>query len=189
MMKFLLFLLIPLISFGQLKHTEEGILYYEEVVSVEKDASTIHDAIEEFLATYAGDSNYAIKLNKEDQILSKGNIPIVGPNHLNIVLNTEFKEGRYRILIDEILLNNKAPFTDNKDVNTQVALDQMEKMYIKQGKLSEFQELKESGEAEKQVAGFVEMNKFFYPKGEEKLLAFVDSLKEYVLNYNKNSDW
>ena len=190
-MKKLLLILLLLtfnFSYSQLKKNTDGTIYYEEIVETGKTVTETHDAIEEFLATYSANSNYAIKINKADQILAKGDIVIVGPNELNIVLNTEFKEGRYRILINEITLNEKSPFTDDVALNTKVALESMEKMYSKAGKIDEFKKLKESGEAEKQVEGFVSMNKYFYPKGEAKLLAFVESLKEYVSNYNK-SDW
>ncbi|MDT0646326.1 hypothetical protein RM545_06455 [Zunongwangia sp. F260] len=185
----LLTLILPLLCSSQLKKDDDGTLYYEEVIETDLSIAEIHDAIEQYLATYSDNSNYVIKINKEDQILAKGDIPIIGPNELNIVLNTEFKEGRYRIFINELMLNKKDPFTNDEELNTKIALDQMEKRYSKQGKLSEFQKLKKSGEAEKHVSGFVEMNKFFYPKGETKLLAFVEDLKQYISDFNSDSDW
>lgn len=181
--------LTSLISYSQLKNNTDGTLYYEEVIETDKSITKVHNAVEQFLATYSSNSNYAIKINKETQIIAKGDIPIIGPNELNIVLNTEFKEGRYRIFLDEITLNNKSSFTNDKELLTRIALDQMKQLYTKQGKLEEFKKLKESGEAEKQVEGFVSMNDFMYAKGEAKLLSFVQSLKEYVLSYDNNSDW
>lgn len=184
----ILILLVPYVVLSQLKTLEDGTLYFEEIVENEKAIQNNHDAVEQFLATYSGDSNTSIKINKEDQILAKLAVPIIGPNKINVVLNTEFKEGKYRIVIDEMLLNDKYPFSTDRDFNIKLALKQIEETYLKKGEIVKFREMEESGAALEEAEMFVDFTSDLQIRGNEKLLLFIDSFKDYI-NKFKTSDW
>ncbi|MCM8568872.1 hypothetical protein NE848_05755 [Gramella jeungdoensis] len=186
---FLLIILMTGIINAQLKVNENGSVYYEEVVETKKSISEVHDAIEQFLATNSGNSNYTIKINEDDKILSKGNINVIGPNKLEVVLNTEFKPGRYRILMDPISWNGKFPLAPEMNFDKGKAKEEMKQMYINKGMEKTYNKKDEKGEIDSDIQEFVDMQTMLYDKAKEKLNSFATSLKEYVSNYKKDSDW
>ncbi|WP_034917835.1 hypothetical protein [Gillisia sp. CAL575] len=189
-MKNLLTTLLILVSISlnaQLKTNDSGSVYYEEIVETDKSIAEVHSAVEEFLATNSGNSNYVIKINEDDKILSKGNLSVVGPNKLEIVLNTEFKDGRYRILIDPISWNGKAPLTLEMNFDKVKAKADMRQMYIDKGLEKAYNKKEKSGEIDADIQQFVDMQTLMYDKSKAKILSFVQSLKEHV--DNSKSDW
>ncbi|WPY97612.1 hypothetical protein [Christiangramia sp. OXR-203] len=184
----LLLLLVNYSVFAQLKIKDDKTVFYEEVIETDKTTKEVHDAVEEFLATNSGNSNYTIKINNEDQILSKGQISVIGPNKLEIVLNTEFKDGRYRILMDPISWNGKSPLTESMNFDKEKAKEDMKQMYIDKGMEKTYEKKDKKGEIDADIQEFVKMQTMLYDKSKEKIINFANSLKKYVSN-KENSEW
>ena len=154
-MKKIYLILITVLLFNcsaeaQLKTKENDVMYYEEVVEINKSASEIHDAVEEFLALSSNNSNYTIKLNQSDKIISKGVLSVVGKTKLGVTLKVEFKDYKYKLLIDPISWSNKSLFTKSMHFDRNKAKKMQKEMYLKSG-LSEkkYQKIKKSREVSK----------------------------------------
>ena len=196
-MKKIYLILITVLLFNysaeaQLKTKENDVMYYEEVVEINKSASEIHDAVEEFLALSSNNSNYTIKLNQSDKIISKGVLSVVGKTKLGVTLKVEFKDYKYKLLIDPISWSNKSLFTKSMHFDRNKAKKMQKEMYLKSG-LSEkkYQKKDDSGEIDADIDQFIEMQKKIYTKASSKIISFTETLKEFVVNHKSSlkNDW
>ena len=110
MKKFLLLLiLIPSVSFSQIQYNTDSSFVFQEVYEVQLSKPEIRKKVNEWIALNFNNSNNVIKLNSEDKIIVKGNL---GKPDIDFDLITEFKDGRYKILIDNISELDKPLYYD-----------------------------------------------------------------------------
>lgn len=184
---FLLLFFSAMNCFSKLKVSDSGTVYYEEIVETEKSIKDVHNLVQEWIAVNFTNSNYVTKINTDDQILIKGKA-MLGKTKMEIVLNTEFKEGRYRILMDPITIGESGNLLKNEmDFDKEKAIEISRAMYASRGKEKLFEKQLKSGEIEKDIEEFKKMQQMMYDKSKEKINDIAQSLKFYV-NKGK-SDW
>ncbi len=105
--------IIPVISFSQMQTDENDNLYFEKVYEVGLSQEKIKSNVNEWVATSFNDANNVIKMNTSDKIIAKGifNIENVYKGfssnlEIHYDLITEFKENRYKILIENLIIKN-----------------------------------------------------------------------------------
>src|SRR5690554_6549099 len=103
---------LPALAFGQFKEDAEKNLYFEKVYQVEMDAPVIREKVFEWVATNFNDTEKVIQMNTENKIVVNGrldnsltvmNVPVSA--HLKFIMSTEFREGRYKVLINNLQQN------------------------------------------------------------------------------------
>jgi len=100
MKKFLLLLiLIPPVSFSQIQYNPDSSFVFQEVYEVPFSKQEIKTKANEWIALNFNNSNNVIRLNTEDKIILKGNL---GKPDIDFDLITEFKDGRYKLIINNI---------------------------------------------------------------------------------------
>ncbi len=92
-------ILIHFSSFAQIKYHSDSTFYFESVYKVELNKQEIRNKTNEWIALNFKNSNNVIKMNSEDKIIAKGNLDSPDKDFDLII---EFKEDRYKILIDNI---------------------------------------------------------------------------------------
>ena len=110
---YILLFLAPFLASAQLKTSDQGSIYYEEIVQADSlTQKEIHSKIYQWFAINFNDSNSVIKMNTENKIIGNGNsnftinsggYPV--PSTLKYSMIIEIKEGRYKILIDNVTNN------------------------------------------------------------------------------------
>jgi len=108
---------------AQVKYNESGALYFEEVYEAPNQSKEeIHKAVNEWIALNFKDANHVIKLNTEDKIINKGLVKssynVNGINSditIEFDMISEFKDGRYKILIDD--LNYRVPSGESNPIS------------------------------------------------------------------------
>lgn len=109
---FLVFL--PLISFSQIQYDSDGNLFFEKVYESDQSKQDLKGNINEWVAINFNDANNVIKMNSEDKIITKGTfkLPVTSNGYtynydINFDLITDFKEGKYKILFNNIFLKHE----------------------------------------------------------------------------------
>jgi hypothetical protein len=92
-------ILIHFSTSAQIKYHADSTFYFESVYKVELNKEEIRNKTNEWIALNFKNSNNVIKMNSEDKIIAKGNLDSPDKDFDLII---EFKEDRFKILIDNI---------------------------------------------------------------------------------------
>lgn len=190
-------LFISLCGFGQVHYNEEGTIFYEKVFDADSlNKSEIKEKVNEWLALNFNDSNNVIKMNSEDKIVSKGIITLPyeyreyrSEYKINFDLITDFKDGRYKVLIDNLESSTMPSLILNEHFLT---LDEYEIMALEMAKkIGTYRGTKKLIEKDK-FSDFYEqakkMNDLNMDKLKLELIAIGESIDKAVKNASKG-DW
>jgi len=166
MKKFLLLLiLIPSVSFSQIQYNPDSSFVFQEVYEVPFSKQEIKTKANEWIALNFNNSNNVIRLNTEDKIILKGNL---GKPDIDFDLITEFKDGRYKIIIDNISELSKPLYYDT---------------FCKDGKMVSFEEYSLLTEEHlKSTSGIKEKNIRKYIENEPVMKTGYFTYKDWYLD-------
>lgn len=95
----LLLIFIHSISFSQIQYHSDSSFFFQKIYEIELPKQEIREKVNEWIAISFKNSNNVIKLNTEDKIILKGKL---NNSDIDFDLITEFKDGRYKILLNNI---------------------------------------------------------------------------------------
>lgn len=117
MKRILLILLVPFLSYSQAKIDDAtNVIYLKEVRQVEGSSEELKKKASEWIAKSYNNSNYVTRLDESDNIIVKGGfdvgadytnygVTIFSKRDIDYTLDLAFREGRYKIEINNLLLD------------------------------------------------------------------------------------
>ena len=196
----ILLLLSPFYSFSQWNPEGPGYLYFEKVYEVEMEKEEIKKATNEWIAVTYNSPETVTKLSTSDKTIISPSFEIHTqfngysfPNNVTFDLTAEFKEGRYRLRIDNIYLPNSVPVATSEMMDftafkkafeetaanlTGAAKKEHEKLLKNEKKLKKMYDdgIGMQNQIQEKVKSYLENN-------------MINSLNNYVKNYKEDSDW
>lgn len=199
---YFLLLLLPFSVTAQFQNTDEGNLYYEEVVQADSlSKQEIHTKVNEWFSEKFNSTNSEIRTKNTDKIVFNLVTPIdykvngmPYPANIDFTLTTEFKEGKYRLKFDNIysningfrrIVNNKQMTFEEYKAFYKTQIDEMEG-YTKKASLKMLNNEKQMREVYK-VA--MRSSEDIFINTQDKIEKIVGEIKEQVKSSNQNNDW
>ncbi|EAR14057.1 hypothetical protein RB2501_01485 [Robiginitalea biformata HTCC2501] len=119
----LVFLMCCGVAWGQVEFDGKGNFSLSQVHEVNGSRSDLQKWATEWAAKTYNNSNYVTRINDDDQILTKGSfeVPAIQTingkeftqgRRINYTLNVQFKEGRYKIDITDVALEQHPSYPD-----------------------------------------------------------------------------
>lgn len=195
----LLILLIPAVCLSQFNPSGSGPLQYEKVFERDLSSSDLHAAVKEWIAKSYNDPDHVIKLNTPDKILVNGifDLPMdFSGQIINMTvsydLTAAFKDGRYKINIDQVALDNGALMQNQNLPDFETYKSQVKKS-LKELSGAPRKAAEKMLKNEKQIRKTYEQSVGY--QGEilsgtkEYLQQLVQGLETYIKEYDPGSDW
>lgn len=128
----LIILLFPALAISQFN--SDGYLSYEKVYEVDLTKSEIHKGVTEWIATTYNYPDVVTKMSSPDKIIINPGFEILTefqgysmPINVKYNLSTEFKDGRYKLAINEVFMENGTPVVTSEVGDFETFKEEMKK--------------------------------------------------------------
>lgn len=195
----LLLLFVPCIVVSQFKSDKDDNLYFEKVYEADYSKNELKEKVHEWIATNFNDANHVIKMNTDDKIIANGLFKIAQTASgqfvelkVNFSLTTDFKEGRYKVLIDNLRIDESYPVKSSEaggyEMFKQAYKNALEDMDKSTRKYAE-----KVLNNEKKMKEMYEMGAAAQSQSLENIKSEVKNMAQDIYNdisdTNQNSDW
>lgn len=195
-------------SFGQIQHDEQNRVYYQKVFVVEGEKESLREKANAWLVKKFDNTNRGIKMNTSDNLIGKGNfdgelrdgLGRLLPAKFNYTLEISFKEGRYRMTINQLTQKFTHPDLPPTEVQVVYPFDNPEKYVAYQKELIEatysgllaksaLKRLEKPNKVEKDMERQWKYYEVVEPQIKSHFKNLSESLYDYIKNDNNSDDW
>lgn len=202
----ILICLLPIASFSQVTiDTLNATIYLKQVHEVELNQKELKSKAYEWVARSFNNSNYVTRINNENQILAKGafeigadftnyGVTVYVPREIDYTLDLQFKEGRYKIEIVDIIIGAGGitePFIfylADFDTYREIQRKLLDEMDIP-SKNAAIKRLENDKKALKDYEGLKKYYDAILPQIIDKLESIDASLLKYLKSDSGDNDW
>jgi len=205
----LILLILPLIVHSQAKlDSVNGIIYVKEVRQIDMPYKKLKNKAFDWIAKSYNNSNFVTRINEDDKILTKGSFDVnaimsdipMNPDmkvntRVNYDLDLEFKDGRYKIEVNNISYKiSDTPEINNLKVQL-MSFEQFKEHSIQEannydgpGKKAYLKSVQNDNKLERTY----NRNKDFWDQIIEQTMIYVSNLENSIHSYMKSDqgeDW
>ena len=204
-----LFLMIPMFCLSQIKYDESSRqIFYQEVFEVEGTKEALREKANAWLVKTFDNTNRGVKMNTSDNLIAKGNfdgtmrdgLGRMIPAKFGYTLEVSFKEGRYRMTINQItqkFQHPDLPVTEVKVVypitehNEYVSFQKnlIETMYSGLNMKAALKRLDKPSKVQKDIDRQVKHYNVVEPQIISHFKDLSSSLYNYIKSDNSEEDW